>query len=112
MAKEPLKSIFQKTETAPAEAHGANPIEGIDRTEGAIRPSGVGVRDGEIQALKALGAALGVQLDTQPVAVNALMVFAIQRFLDDIESGRITLADLAKEWETPSKPKAVRRRRG
>ena len=86
-----------------------NPLEGIDRKAGVIRPTGVGIREGEITGLKAIGTELGNKLGTEAVAVNALVVTAIQRFLDDVAAGRLTIDDLAKEWETPAKPKARRR---
>ena len=70
---------------------------------GHIRSTGVGLREGEIQALAALGQALGKRLGTVPVARNALIRLAVRRMLADLRAGRVRLEDLAQHF-VPSPP--------
>lgn len=74
-----------------------------DLDEGVIKPVGVGLREGEIAALEAIGAELGELLGTEPITRNALTRIAVQRLIADYRAGRV---DLAAQFEKPPKPKA------
>lgn len=63
--------------------------------KGAIRPVGVGLTSGEKEALKAMAEAQGLTL-------NALMRFALRRFIVDVRAGRI---DLEAEQAEPEPQK-------
>jgi hypothetical protein len=96
--QKPLE-VFRKTTPGPT---GQPDISDLDA--GNIKSTGVGIREGELQALDLLGAELGEYLGADPVARNAIMRIAIRRFLEDYRAGRLTLADLAERFTTPAKP--------
>ena len=73
-------SVFSKTEPAPA---------GGDLDRGRIISQGVGLTEGELDALQALAAQLGVKR-------NGLMRFAIRRFLLQVLAGEIDLAQFVE----------------
>ena len=73
--------IFSKTE--PAAPVPAGDLSDLDR--GRIIAQGVGLSEGELDALQALAGQLGVKR-------NALMRFAIRRFLQQVLAGEIDLA--------------------
>ena len=75
-----------------------------DLERGNIRPTGVGLREGEIQALDSLGAALGDYMDSQPIARNALIRIAVRTLLKGYLSGETSLQDLAANFTRPDKP--------
>lgn len=73
--------IFSSTGPAPkAKAQADN----SDLNGGKIAPVGVGLMTGEKQALRALAEAQGLTL-------NALMRFALRRFIVDVRAGKIDL---------------------
>jgi hypothetical protein len=76
-----------------------------DLDRGKIKPISVGLREGEIGLLEAIGAKVGDLLEGQPVARNAIMRIAIRDFLEAYLSGEKTTAELADLFETPEKPK-------
>lgn len=75
-----------------------------DLDAGNIRPTGVGLREGEIGALDLIGVQMGLFLDSEPVARNTLMRIAIRRMIEAYQSGELTREELAKYFETPDKP--------
>jgi len=88
-----LDDIFKRTEPGPA---GQVDISDLDR--GVIRSTGVGLREGEIAAVDAIGEALG------GISRNALIRFAVRDFLIRYRTGQVDLSDYIKEPEPP-KPK-------
>ena len=100
MGKSGLDDIFKKTETESGEPD----FSDLDR--GNIQSTGVGLRQGEIDALDTIGAALGGYLDTRPVARNALIRLAARQFIEDFMTGKITPADLLSKFQAEDKPKA------
>jgi hypothetical protein len=98
MAKKPdLSNIFAKTE-------GKGQADLSDLDEGNIRPTGVGLREGEISALDDIGRELGGLMDAEPIARNALMRIATRRFIAAVRAGDITLEELAEYFDRPEKP--------
>jgi len=91
-----LEDIFRKTESAA----GGPDLSDLDR--GTIQSTGVGLRLGEIEALDAIGAALGDRLGTESVARNALIRLAARRLIIEYRAGKL---DLLPYFETPEKPK-------
>jgi len=91
-----LEDIFKRTEAA------AGGPDLADLEDGTIQSTGVGLRQGEIRALDAIGAALGEQLGSEPVARNALLRIAARRLIADFRAGKL---DLLPYFETPEKPK-------
>lgn len=75
-----------------------------DLDAGKIQATGVGLRQGELAALEALGAELGNHLNAEPVARNTLMRIAIRRLLESYLAGELTLDELGGYFETPEKP--------
>lgn len=93
MADKPRLNVFSKTDqTAPERA----PVDLSDLDSGNIRQSGVGLRDGEIQALDAIGGELG------GVSRNALIRYAVRLLIHEYRAGRL---DLAAHVVTPPPPK-------
>ncbi len=97
-----LDDIFKKTEQEPVEVE--PDFSYLDK--GNIRATGIGLRQGELDALDSIGVTLGEYLDSQPVARNALMRLAVRQFIEDFMSGKITPADLAARFQKDDKPKA------
>lgn len=91
-----LDDLFKKTEPGEIDT------EALD--EGNIQSVGVGLREGEIKALDAIGELLGEHMDADKVARNALMRIAIRSFLESYLAGDLTLDDLAGKFTTPEKP--------
>jgi hypothetical protein len=85
-----LSNIFAKTE--PGEAPGDH----SDLDAGNIRSTGVGLRAGEIAALDAIGEPLGL-------ARNALIRFAVRRFLIEYRAGKVDLGQFIEEPPPPKK---------
>ena len=77
--------VFSKTEPDPVPAGGD--LSDLDR--GRIISQGVGLTEGELDALQALAAQLGVKR-------NGLMRFAIRRFLQQVLAGEIDLAQFVE----------------
>jgi hypothetical protein len=100
VAKQPNLNIFAKTE-GPTEHHEQ---DNSDLDNGNIRSTGIGLREGEIDALDGIGAALGEVIGTEPIARNALMRIAVRRFIEAYRAGAITLGDLANYFDKPEKP--------
>jgi hypothetical protein len=94
-----LEDIFKKTE--PGEG---GKVETSDLDAGNITATGVGLREGEIAALDAIGARVGELLDTERVARNALIRIAVRRLIVAHRAGEITLEELARHFERPDKP--------
>lgn len=94
-----LENIFKRTEPG-----GAGGLAFEDLDAGNIQSTGVGLREGEIKALKQVGAALGEYLGANKVARNSIMRLAIRRFLEGLQDGSITLAELSELFTTPEKP--------
>lgn len=93
MADKPKLSVFSRTEaTTPAGA----PIDLSDLDNGNIRQTGVGLRQGEMDALEQIGAELG------GVSRNALLRYAARLLIHEYRAGRL---DLAGNVETPPPPK-------
>ncbi len=91
-----LDDIFKKTEQ---EAGG---VDLSDLDAGPIKATGVGLRVGELEALEKIGAELGEQLNTEPVARNALVRIAVRELIKNYRAGRL---DLLPFFEAPEKPK-------
>ena len=97
-----LDNIFRRTAPDLTEAASDN----SDLDQGNIRPTGVGLREGEIMALDSIGAQLGQLLGTESISRNALLRIAARMLIEQIRSGKLTLAELAGKWEKPQKPRA------
>lgn len=84
--KQDLSGIFTKTEEDPkAVAGGHDPME-IDLDAGNIRPLGIGLREGEIEALQAIA-------DQNGLKRNAVTRFLIRWGIRQYQAGAIDLAD-------------------
>lgn len=79
--------------------------ETSDLDRGNIRSTGVGLRDGEIEALDLIGGELGERLGSEPIARNALIRDAVRRFIFAYRSGEITPEELLGKFEVPKQPK-------
>lgn len=86
-----LGDLFKKTEQDPGE------VDISDLEKGNIRSTGVGLREGEIMALDAIGDSLG------GIARNALIRFAVRRFLIGYRAGLIDLSEYVEEPPPPKK---------
>jgi hypothetical protein len=84
-----LNDLFKKTEAEPW------PADNSDLDEGNIRPSGVGLREGEIRALDEIAA-------VYDIARNAVLHYAARRLILDYRAGKVDLSNLV---EIPVKPK-------
>lgn len=73
-----------------------------DLDEGIIHATGVGLREGELRALKAIGEALGEEPGTAAVARNALVRIAVRELIARYRAGE---ADLQQYFEKPDQPK-------
>jgi hypothetical protein len=89
MGKSGLDDVFKKTEAEQPE------IDVSDLDRGNIQSTGVGLRKGEIDALDAIGESLG------GIARNALIRFAVRRFLLDYRAGKVDMSGYLKEPEPP-----------
>jgi len=98
--KPDMSNIFAKTDIEPSD------IDVSDLDRGRIQSTGVGLRQGEIDALDQIGAALGEYMNTKPVARNALIRLAARGFIENFLAGKITLADLAGNFQKEEKPSA------
>jgi len=90
MAKEPTINIFSKTEQADYQD-----VDISDLDAGRTIPQGVGIKEGTIDALQSLASQF-------KISRNALMKFAIRRFLLDYRAGKINLSEFI---EIPPEPK-------
>jgi hypothetical protein len=79
-------------------------VDNSDLDAGNIKSTGVGLREGEIAALEAIGAELGDHMQAEPVARNAITRIAIRRMIQDYRAGRLTLEELAAYFDRPEKP--------
>jgi hypothetical protein len=93
-----LDDIFKRTEEAEAAG-----LDLSDLDNGVISSTGVGLREGEIAALDAIGRVLGEALGTEPVARNALIRIGARRLIAEYRAGRL---DLLQYFVSPEKPKA------
>ena len=91
-----LEDIFKRT---GAESGGPDLT---DLDAGNIQSTGVGLRQGEIDALDAIGRALGSELGSEPPARNALIRLATRKLIIEYRAGKL---DLLPYFETPEKPK-------
>jgi len=73
-----------------------------DLDRGNIHPTGVGLRQGEIDALDAIGKVLGKTLLSGPVARNALIRIAVRRLIAEYRAGKV---DLLHYFQKPEKPR-------
>lgn len=87
----------EQTATPPAEMIPQHPADNSDLDRGRIVPNGVGISEGERDALDAIGA-------RYDIARNALIRYAVRRFLVDFRAGKIDLA------AAPDKPHKLERR--
>jgi len=85
-----LDEIFKPTERAPGKE-----VDVKDLDRGNIRATGVGLRQGEIDALDAIGQNLG------GISRNALIRFSVRRFLLDYRAGKVDMSGYVKEPEPP-----------
>lgn len=90
MAKKPDINIFSKTEEADY-----SEVDISDLGTGRTVPQGVGIKEGTLNALQALA-------EKHKLSRNALMKFAIRRFLLDYRAGRINLSEYI---DIPPEPK-------
>lgn len=82
--------------------------EGIDLgdlDQGRIVSTGVGLKQGELAAIKTIGAQVGALIEGEPVANNSIMRFALRRFIESYRVGGITAEEIAKHYEKPQRPK-------
>ena len=86
-----LEDIFRKTEAG----EGSPDLSDLDR--GRIQTLGVGLTDGERDALQAIA-------DAHGVARNAVMRFAMRYFLADYRAGQV---QLSTEEPPPPKKKLI-----
>ena len=91
MAKEPNINIFSKTEQAEYKD-----IDITDLEAGRTIPQGVGIKEGTVNALQTLA-------EQYKISRNALMKFAIRRFLIDYRAGKINLAEYIEVPEAKRK---------
>lgn len=93
MAKKPLinPDMFARTTPEPP------PADNSDLEEGNIRPVGVGLRAGEVQALDNIAAELG------GIPRNQLMRFAVRWFILQFRAGKVDLSGFVKEPPPPKK---------
>ncbi len=73
----------------------AKPQDNSDLNAGKIAPVGTGLTLGEKEALRAIAA-------SQEITLNALMRYALRRFIVEVRAGRI---DLEAEQDKPAPPK-------
>lgn len=97
--KSDMSDLFKKTEPGPGRADQSD----LDR--GNIRATGVGLREGEISALDAIGTAVGAYLDAETVSRNSIIRIATRRLILAYRSGELGIADIAAYFHTPEKPK-------
>ena len=90
MAKSGLDDVFKKTEKGTG-----GEVDNSDLDEGNIHSTGVGLREGEIKALDAIGKSLG------GISRNALIRYSVRTFLIDYRAGKIDLASQLNEPEPP-----------
>jgi hypothetical protein len=108
MAKKDTKAGIADAIKATGSANAAGKMlsdKNQDLDQGNIRPTGVGLREGEIQAVDALGAELGAMLESEPIARNALIRIAVRRLIVDLRSGAMSYDDLGAYFTKPKKPK-------
>jgi hypothetical protein len=93
--KQSLDDIFTKTTQAAP--------DNSDLDEGNIKPSGVGLREGELRALDLICAELTEEIESS-VSRNSLMRIAIRRLIEDVRIGKITHEELGKYFVRPERP--------
>lgn len=86
--------LFRRTEQ-DAQQH---PADNSDLDEGNIRPSGVGLREGEIRALDAIAG----QYD---ISRNSILRYAARWFILQYRAGQVDLAELVEEKPLKKQPK-------
>jgi len=94
MADKSKLNVF--TRTGPGDEPNPELTGHADLDRGNIRQTGVGLRQGEMDALTAIGNELG------GIARNALIRFAVRRFIMQYRAGKVDLSDYV---ETPPEPK-------
>lgn len=88
------------TVPAPQQAATTWPADNSDLDRGRIIPNGVGITEGERDAIDAIG-------ERHDMTRNALIRYAVRRFLVDYRAGKI---DLAAVPEKPKRPKRMPKR--
>lgn len=91
--KPDLSDIFTSTEGAQSGTHGAQDNSDLDT--GNVRPLGVGLRIGEVEALDQIAGQYGI-------ARNALLRYAVRWFILQFRVGKVDLSGMV---ETPPPPK-------
>ncbi len=79
-----------------AAAPDTTPADNSDLENGLIRPSGVGLREGEIAALDAIA-------QHYEISRNALLRLAARRLIFDFRAGRLDIEDMITTPATPKK---------
>lgn len=74
------------------------PADNSDLDAGSVRPSGVGLREGEIAALDAIAA-------RYDIARNALLRLGARRLIMDFRAGRLDLSELVAPKAPKREPK-------
>lgn len=85
--------VRKPTTQRPAQAE---PGDNADLDEGRIVSAGVGITEGELEALDQLAGRQGVKR-------NALMRLAVRLFIEGVRAGEINLDDYFEEPERPAK---------
>jgi hypothetical protein len=82
--------------TKPLAEQGKPPADNSDLENGLIRPSGVGLREGEIMALDAIASYFDISR-------NSLLRLAARRLIFDFRAGRLDIAGMIETPRTPKK---------
>jgi hypothetical protein len=93
--KRPALGVLSSTRSAPVVK---GQTDNSDLDAGKISPVGVGLKEGERKALKAMAA------QYEGLTLNALMRFALRRFIVQVRAGEINLENEFAEPE-PQKPR-------
>jgi hypothetical protein len=75
---------------------GSNEVDNSDLEQGLIRPSGVGLREGEIMALDAIA-------QHYEISRNAILRLAARRLIMDFRAGRLDIESMITTPATPKK---------
>jgi hypothetical protein len=85
------KDMFKRTEPQQQQ-----PGDNSDLDTGVIKSIGVGLKEGEVNAIQAMA-------DSIPVKRNALMRFAIRWFIKQARAGNVDLTEFTDEPPPPEK---------
>lgn len=94
--------MAEKTKLNVLSGQKISPSVDLSDLDGNIQSTGVGLTMGEIEALNEIGRILGEQMDSDPVARNALIRIATRLLIADYRAGNL---DLMQYFERPEKPK-------